>query len=1337
MSGEGAAIQQVPIEHLAEEFLARYRRGEFPPITSYVAAHPELAEEIRELFPTLMMLERVSPQPDEIASGVTPDKIGCAVPKQLGEYRILREIGRGGMGIVYEAEQLSLGRHVALKVLPAHALLTPNLLTRFQNEARAAARLHHTNIVPVFGVGEDQGVHYYAMQFIQGHGLDEVLEELRRLRRHEGTGAQRSADPPDEEPPGRPLSRMIAKSLAAGELASEPRRPGEPGKELDSPGADAAPVPPDRQTHSDGSEPVHRSESCGLLYRPLDGSSSAHSRSHSIYVRSVARMGLQVADALAHAHSQGVLHRDIKPSNLLLDAHGMVWITDFGLAKQEGSDLTHSGDVVGTLRYLAPERFRGTSDARTDIYGLGVTLYELLTTRPAFATTDRHHLIHDIAHLEPLPLRRLEPHVPRDLETIVLKAMAKEPVGRYATADEMAADLRRFLEDQPIAARRTWVVERVWRWCARRPALTAMSVALLVSLAIGFCGVLWQWGRAERQKTLLAASLRATRSEEQRAQRNLEEASRQRTIAEHEAARAEANYGTARQAVGDLLTTVSEDDLKNQPGLQAVRLRLLTRALEYYQGMLAQRANDPKAQLDLAEGYVRVADIIRLTGTTAEAKAAYQNAVKLLEGAVANRQGDQKTTLQLVGACNDLCLLHMKDREYPEAERLLQRASELITPLADSAPEDATLQRYLTRTLTNVAWWTSQAPAPDPRAQAEKAIEIHQQALVIQRRMANQQPGDYLLWRDLSITLSNMGRRNISVGRIDEARRLFEECLQIRLDLVQRNPVSLDAKYFVSAAYDALGDVVVRSPRFSHGDFELGQGYYAKALEIVEPLVRENPAVAAFREMLKDVLQSFGNLHSRHGDLAESLGFYQRAVALLESDVSGNPTNNVHHKDLAIALATEADLEQKLQRYNDSLAHRFQAREAWHQVQRLESSVVPRFRNQMIDNLARLMQELGISRRMSEVYDVAVEWRELCEGQPRRMFVLATSLERAVRSGRRGAGPIAFGEDFQRCLDLAIEAFSAGAQAAPDQVQGFVRGTPAMGDYAALATVETALLKDPQNASLLAQRSEHLRHLRHPRRADEDLNRALEILNAALERSPNDIALLRERARLHFDAGHWQQTAEDSSKIVAATRSPTTSLAYHAISMISLGNWKEANNDYAVLWRNRFRWPKRVLEWCRAAYELGLTEDIETHSAQLFELVGDDDAKADAAAWQILANGDVGRFPDLAVKLAQRAIELKPLPAYQATLGGIYYRQARYEEAVTALRPAAEQKPGEASALAGLFLAMSYHHLDEPEKARATFRRAERSWKEAIDILRAKEAYLESLWQEAKSLVDG
>jgi serine/threonine protein kinase len=180
------------------------------------------------------------------------------------------------------------------------------------------------------------------------------------------------------------------------------------------------------------------------------------------YWHSVARIGVQVADALAYANSQGVLHRDIKPSNLLLDTRGTVWITDFGLAKATDSDdLTHTGDIVGTLRYLAPERLSGESDERSDIYGLGVTLYELLTLRPAFEESDRNKLLRQLAEREPARPRTIDREIPPDLETIVLKAIAKEPADRYQSAAELESDLRQFLEDKPIRARRASVGERV------------------------------------------------------------------------------------------------------------------------------------------------------------------------------------------------------------------------------------------------------------------------------------------------------------------------------------------------------------------------------------------------------------------------------------------------------------------------------------------------------------------------------------------------------------------------------------------------------------------------------------------------------------------------------------------------------------------------------------------------------------------------------------------------------------------------------------------------------------------------------------------------------------
>ena len=186
------------------------------------------------------------------------------------------------------------------------------------------------------------------------------------------------------------------------------------------------------------------------------------------YWQSVARVGIQVAEALDYAHKQGVIHRDVKPSNLLLDARGTVWVADFGLAKADDQDnLTHTGDILGTLRYMPPEAFEGRSGARGDIYSLGLTLYELLAFRPGYEERDRNMLIKRVTSEEPPRLRSLNADVPRDLETIVHKAIDRDPDHRYPTAGELAADLQRYLDDEPIHARRTTPMERCARWCRR------------------------------------------------------------------------------------------------------------------------------------------------------------------------------------------------------------------------------------------------------------------------------------------------------------------------------------------------------------------------------------------------------------------------------------------------------------------------------------------------------------------------------------------------------------------------------------------------------------------------------------------------------------------------------------------------------------------------------------------------------------------------------------------------------------------------------------------------------------------------------------------------------
>jgi WD40 repeat protein/serine/threonine protein kinase len=475
-----------PVEKLAEEFAARQRRGERPSLTEYTDQYPQWADAIRELFPALALMEQLKPKAGDATGGYEPGPEPHDAPplERLGDYRILREIGRGGMGVVYEAEQVSLGRHVALKVLPAHHLLDPRHLGRFQREAKAAARLHHTNIVPVYGVGAHDGLYYYVMQYIPGQGLDEVLAELRRLRHTPLAGAAAL--------PLKADAAAVAQALLSGHVVlSTSRVPGAaPSLLPEQAGGAAAPSTVRAPAAAAGSSAVHW---------PGPPEHSTLPDSGRAYWQAVARLGRQVAEALAYAHGQGILHRDIKPSNLLVDTQGSVWVTDFGLAKvtAEPDHLTHTGDIVGTLRYMAPERFRGQADVRSDVYALGLTLYELLTLRPAYAEADRPKLIQQVLHESPPRPRQLNPAVPRDLETIVLKATDRDPARRYSTAQDLAEDLKRFGEDRPIRARRISLAGRLWRWSRRNPLPAGLAALIVLLTLAGMGGILWQWQKAE------------------------------------------------------------------------------------------------------------------------------------------------------------------------------------------------------------------------------------------------------------------------------------------------------------------------------------------------------------------------------------------------------------------------------------------------------------------------------------------------------------------------------------------------------------------------------------------------------------------------------------------------------------------------------------------------------------------------------------------------------------------------------------------------------------------------------------------------------------------------
>ncbi len=431
--------------------------------------------------------------------------------ERLGDFRIVREIGRGGMGVVFEAEQVSLGRHVALKVLPQKRLLDPQTKQRFEQESRAAARLHHTNIVQVFGVGEHEGLPYYAMQYIEGLGLDQVLSELKQMQ-HVGQVSNLPLSPRQVTnlPHGEVSAADVARLLATGEFV--------PADVLDTTVDQAArtpiPVPPAVQAPTPSSV-------------ELPGATRRMGEKSFTYWQSVALIGVQVAGALEHAHRQGVLHRDIKPSNLLLDARGTVWVTDFGLAKADDQpNLTQTGDILGTLRYMPPEAFDGNTDARSDVYSLGLTLYELLALRPAFDERDRPRLIKQVTTTEAPRLDILNPAIPRDLATIVGKATEREPGRRYPTAGELAADLQRFLADEPIQARRQTQMERCLRWARRNPGMAALAGVLSAVLVLATVASLLAAGHFNRLRLKESQAAQSERDARHEAEEVADEARR-------------------------------------------------------------------------------------------------------------------------------------------------------------------------------------------------------------------------------------------------------------------------------------------------------------------------------------------------------------------------------------------------------------------------------------------------------------------------------------------------------------------------------------------------------------------------------------------------------------------------------------------------------------------------------------------------------------------------------------------------------------------------------------------------------------------------------------------
>ncbi len=445
--------RQSPIEVALGRFAAAWLEGKAPDPEQFCRAHPECGPDLRPRIDAFLATagsaeSRAMASADD--AGV-PQAASLA-GRTLGGFRLLREIGRGGMGVVYEAVQIPLRRHVALKVLPAHLTLLPDAVSRFRREASMAARLRHPGIVQIHEIGHAEGAHFFAMEFVEGAPLSDVLDRMRQEDRASLDGGRVGA---------------AVSSAAHGRVEF--------------------PAPPE------GEERRARTPS------------SAWNRS---YIETVCRLTAQVADALEHAHEAGILHRDVKPSNILVREDGSTVLTDFGLAREEGlPSLTRTGEFAGTPYYVSPEQAmarRMRVDHRTDVYSLGVTLYELLTLRRPFEGTTSQEVLGKIITKEPTNPKRFNPLLPRDLVTIVLKAIEKDADRRYLTAADFAADLRAFLSFRPVAARPASPATRILKF-ARRHRSSALA-AILVSCGLVGAGA-WRLVRVQIEEEEFRALL--------------------------------------------------------------------------------------------------------------------------------------------------------------------------------------------------------------------------------------------------------------------------------------------------------------------------------------------------------------------------------------------------------------------------------------------------------------------------------------------------------------------------------------------------------------------------------------------------------------------------------------------------------------------------------------------------------------------------------------------------------------------------------------------------------------------------------------------------------------
>ncbi len=895
------------LAEVLDRYLASLEEGAPLEVAQLAAEHPELAEDIRAFAASVEMLheatqgvraakpvKKTGGANSTAPFGVEPSPVGA---KRLGDFELGAEIGRGGMGVVYEAQQISLQRKVALKVLPFAAMWDHKQLARFQNEAQAAAQLHHPNIVPVFAVGEERGVHFYAMQFIAGRSLDQVVRALRN--EEEPASAERAA---------RDVSTLVAQTtqLSATTLLS-----------------------------------------------------SRHASSQTEYCQAIARLGIQAATALHYAHQCGVIHRDIKPSNLLLDDLQKLWITDFGLARIANSPgVTMTGDVVGTLRYMSPEQATGTQlvvDARTDIYSLGATIYELLTLQPAFPGEDRQEVLQAIAGKEPIAPRAMNPAIPHDLETIILGAMAKSREDRYASAEKFAEDLTRFIEGKPTLARRPTLRDRTAKWVRRHRVLVSLAASFLVVLA-----------------AVSTTSAFLLMREQGRTQAAL--------------ATAEENLQQARQVV-DRFGNQFSRELALLPGSEPLRQAVLGDTLAYYDDFIARAESDPALKRQLAATHFQVGTIASRLGNRQRAEESFRMAHELFVG-LSEASDDPQAFQQERATClNNLALLLSAQGKLELARDHYTAGIGMQKGIVSANPEDRGSLRLLAEMLTNQGFLERQ------RGDLPAARRSFTAAIGRLKKIVAQSPEDANARRDLALALNN---RSFVEQETDweTARASCEQALALFAELVDQAesdaPTLAGWRSDLALCHNNLGAILGHL-----GEDATAVGNYRQAIEIQEQLVRQFASVVQYRSELALTWNNLGQTCARSESAAEAVAAYDHAQKILTELVGDFPHDARYRSSLAGVLNNRAMVAELAGNLHSALAN-YEAAIAEQRIALEENPAQGEFREFLSKHYFNYGRTLRAAGRPVEAAEVALLRRGLWPGEGEHLYHIACELAEAA-----------------------------------------------------------------------------------------------------------------------------------------------------------------------------------------------------------------------------------------------------------------------------------------------------------------------------------------------------